>query len=160
MREYRMRDLEEVLFAIQAEREIEKSCKQDDLFYECPFDLTDLPSFGERELSGGTHNIWSWDDTDMIIQHSSGEFVIVPRTDLEDDDELCSRCAGSGEGLYDGSKCSRCHGSGSAGESTSQRDRQDRADARADYLIDQSKDSESERERELKRFSNSSFSDS
>lgn len=36
-------------------------------------------------------------------------------TDLEDDDyedEICSRCSGSGEGMWDGSTCSKCHGSG------------------------------------------------
>jgi len=32
----------------------------------------------------------------------------------EDDteDEICSWCSGSGEGMYDGSTCHKCHGSG------------------------------------------------
>ena len=34
---------------------------------------------------------------------------------LEDEDyedEICSWCSGSGEGMYDGSTCRKCHGSG------------------------------------------------
>lgn len=35
-------------------------------------------------------------------------------TDLDDDyeDEICSSCSGSGEGMYDGSTCYKCKGSG------------------------------------------------
>lgn len=33
--------------------------------------------------------------------------------DLDDyEDEICSWCSGSGEGMYDGSTCGKCHGSG------------------------------------------------
>ncbi len=34
------------------------------------------------------------------------------RVDDEDSDELCWKCDGSGEGMYDGSVCSRCKGTG------------------------------------------------
>jgi DnaJ-class molecular chaperone len=30
----------------------------------------------------------------------------------EDEDQICSGCSGSGEGMYDGSSCYKCHGSG------------------------------------------------
>jgi len=30
----------------------------------------------------------------------------------EDEDEICGRCNGSGEGMYDGSTCSACKGAG------------------------------------------------
>lgn len=30
----------------------------------------------------------------------------------DDEDEICSWCNGSGEGMYDGSSCSKCKGSG------------------------------------------------
>lgn len=31
---------------------------------------------------------------------------------MDDEDEICSRCSGSGEGMWDGSTCTSCHGSG------------------------------------------------
>lgn len=37
-------------------------------------------------------------------------------TDVEpeddDEDDICSGCSGSGEGMYDGSTCNKCHGCG------------------------------------------------
>jgi hypothetical protein len=37
-------------------------------------------------------------------------------TDIEpeddDEDDICSACNGSGEGMYDGSTCYKCHGYG------------------------------------------------
>ena len=30
----------------------------------------------------------------------------------DDEDEICSWCSGSGEGMYDGATCQKCHGSG------------------------------------------------
>jgi len=30
----------------------------------------------------------------------------------EDEDEICSWCSGSGEGMYDGATCSKCKGTG------------------------------------------------
>lgn len=30
----------------------------------------------------------------------------------EPEDEICSWCSGSGEGMYDGATCKKCHGSG------------------------------------------------
>ena len=32
-------------------------------------------------------------------------------TDIDEDD-ICSACSGSGEGMYDGSTCYKCHGRG------------------------------------------------
>jgi DnaJ-class molecular chaperone len=32
--------------------------------------------------------------------------------DDDQEDEFCSWCSGSGEGMYDGATCSKCHGSG------------------------------------------------
>jgi DnaJ-class molecular chaperone len=32
--------------------------------------------------------------------------------DEDYEDEICSGCSGSGEGMYDGSRCYKCHGSG------------------------------------------------
>lgn len=32
--------------------------------------------------------------------------------DDEDEDEICSGCSGSGEGMWDGATCNKCHGSG------------------------------------------------
>lgn len=43
------------------------------------------------------------------IHDSKEEALLGPRDDRE---ELCSSCAGSGEGRYDGAKCSDCGGSG------------------------------------------------
>ena len=59
-----------------------------------------------------------------------------------DDDRpcLCGRCAGSGEGMYDGSTCSACGGSGGSGEERDEEAERDREADRADYLYDQMKD--------------------
>jgi len=32
--------------------------------------------------------------------------------DDDDEDEICSACSGSGEGMYDGSTCYKCKGCG------------------------------------------------
>lgn len=32
--------------------------------------------------------------------------------DDDTEDEICSWCSGSGEGMYDGATCRKCHGSG------------------------------------------------
>lgn len=37
---------------------------------------------------------------------------ITMEPDEYDEDEICSGCSGSGEGMYDGSSCYKCHGSG------------------------------------------------
>lgn len=31
---------------------------------------------------------------------------------VDEEDDICSGCSGSGEGMYDGSNCYKCHGSG------------------------------------------------
>lgn len=37
-----------------------------------------------------------------------------PEEDIEEDDEdeICSWCSGSGEGMYDGAVCGKCKGTG------------------------------------------------
>lgn len=62
-------------------------------------------------------------------------------TDCSDDDEwsdddLCSRCNGSGEGMYDGSTCSSCGGSGTARKG----DNDDRWADAADHYWDMKKE--------------------
>ena len=54
---------------------------------------------------------------------------------VEDDDEpgYCPNCAGSGEGMYDGSRCSKCHGSG---VERNDDDREDYESSRADERND------------------------
>jgi DnaJ-class molecular chaperone len=32
--------------------------------------------------------------------------------DFDEEDEICSACSGSGEGMWDGSTCYRCRGCG------------------------------------------------
>ena len=38
--------------------------------------------------------------------------VIEEHTDDEPEDDICSGCSGSGEGMYDGSTCYKCKGCG------------------------------------------------
>jgi DnaJ-class molecular chaperone len=40
------------------------------------------------------------------------ELPITMEPDEDDEDEICTGCSGSGEGMYDGSNCYKCHGSG------------------------------------------------
>lgn len=40
------------------------------------------------------------DDPDELLEEEGYE------------DEICSGCSGSGEGIYDGATCTKCHGSG------------------------------------------------
>lgn len=54
---------------------------------------------------------------------------------LDDDDSLCPYCAGSGEGMHDGSTCHHCKGRGVEGgtmSASSLRDDDDYADFRRD----------------------------
>ena len=53
--------------------------------------------------------------------------------DAEDEDLLCGACAGSGEGMYDGSTCGTCRGTGTVAP-----ERDD--DGREDYEYDRWKD--------------------
>ena len=43
-------------------------------------DLSDLPTFGGADLVN-TSGIWSWDETDLIVQSSEG-FRVVSRADF------------------------------------------------------------------------------
>jgi len=70
-----------------------------------------------------------------------GTFTVCPS--CEGFEPLCSRCNGSGEGMYDGSTCSSCGGSGVAGGGRAARRRAAREED-VDVLIDQAKDRELE----------------
>jgi DnaJ-class molecular chaperone len=52
-------------------------------------------------------------DSDTFADNWAATFGGAPvEPDEDDDDEICSGCSGSGEGMYDGSSCYKCHGSG------------------------------------------------
>jgi hypothetical protein len=40
------------------------------------------------------------------------DLPVTMEPDEDDEDEICSGCSGSGEGMYDGSTCYKCHGRG------------------------------------------------
>jgi hypothetical protein len=48
--------------------------------------------------------------TDDAWERTFGRAPVEP--DEDDEDEICTGCSGSGEGMYDGSSCRKCHGSG------------------------------------------------
>jgi len=61
----------------------------------------------------------NWDHFSENFDRIFGKKTTVTEEEFneaaEDDDiedEICSRCSGSGEGMYDGSTCNKCHGSG------------------------------------------------
>ena len=57
--------------------------------------------------------------------------------ELDDDEEsYCHQCAGSGEGMYDGSICHACHGSGVERDDSR---REDYEADRADQINDERK---------------------
>lgn len=43
-------------------------------------DLSDLPTFGGADIDN-TAGIWSWDETDLIVQSSAG-FRVISRADF------------------------------------------------------------------------------
>ena len=51
-------------------------------------------------------------------------------------DIICPQCAGSGEGMYDGSRCHACHGSGVERDDTG---KEDYEAERADQINDERK---------------------
>jgi DnaJ-class molecular chaperone len=61
------------------------------------------------------------------------------------DEELCRTCNGSGEGLHDGSRCSSCKG---AGTESSADDAYEAECAKADWLNDQARERDADREYE------------
>lgn len=40
------------------------------------------------------------------------ELPVTMEPDEDDEDEICTWCSGSGEGMHDGASCRKCHGSG------------------------------------------------
>lgn len=48
-------------------------------------------------------------DTPMMNEHDDNEYI---EEDEDDGYEICHRCNGSGEGMYDGSTCGYCKGTG------------------------------------------------
>ena len=61
----------------------------------------------------------------------------------DDDQPICGNCNGSGEGMHDGSRCSSCGGSGVAIDYDA---RLENECARADYMNDQAREREYDRE--------------
>ncbi len=59
-------------------------------------------------MSGGEY----YDDEPIGYYPGDDDDVAVAENDEEEDPGYCSACAGSGEGMYDGSTCSSCKGSG------------------------------------------------
>jgi hypothetical protein len=47
----------------------------------------------------------------MLAEVDADELPLLEEDD-EPEDEICSGCSGSGEGMYDGATCTKCHGSG------------------------------------------------
>lgn len=62
--------------------------------------------------------------------------------DVVEEEPLCPRCNGSGEGMYDGATCGSCRGSGVVRDFS---DEEDRLAAEADHLYDVAKDERAER---------------
>lgn len=88
---------------------------------------------------------------DVIAQCMGGDYknllrVLMENTTTEEDDEpededdsgICPGCAGSGEGMYEGTRCHTCGGSGELNNSGP--DRYDWLADRADALNDAAKD--------------------
>lgn len=61
----------------------------------------------------------------------------------DDDQPICGNCNGSGEGMHDGSRCYQCGGSGVATDFDA---RYENECARADYLNDQAREREYDKE--------------
>lgn len=56
---------------------------------------------------------------------------------MNEDEEICCNCNGSGEGMYDGSRCSSCKGSG---VETDRDTAYENACEKADYDYDQARE--------------------
>ena len=57
----------------------------------------------------------NWDLIDWSVKTQEEPKMnehIEEHDDDEDGYEICHRCNGSGEGMYDGSRCGFCHGTG------------------------------------------------
>jgi DnaJ-class molecular chaperone len=48
----------------------------------------------------------------MLEKHIKDFLFLVEKEYVQEEDENCNHCNGSGEGMYDGSTCSMCKGSG------------------------------------------------
>jgi hypothetical protein len=65
------------------------------------------------------------------------DFWNDPEDDADEDEGgYCPQCAGSGEGMYDGTRCSSCGGSGGERDDSGREDYEaDRADERNDARL-------------------------
>ena len=73
------------------------------------------------------------------IEINDEELELEEYDELDGDDDepdYCPQCAGSGEGMYDGSICHACHGSGVERDNIG---KEDYAAARADQITDERK---------------------
>lgn len=52
------------------------------------------------------------DNWDLIFGKSKKDTTMNEHDDEDDGYEICHRCSGSGEGMYDGSVCGFCKGTG------------------------------------------------
>jgi len=65
--------------------------------------------FGKKETTLDTNpETRAWYTIDELNEKFGGDDEVVE----DDEDEICSGCSGSGEGMWDGATCNKCHGSG------------------------------------------------
>jgi hypothetical protein len=55
---------------------------------------------------------WTSGEYGAVDQPGGDPYEELAEEEDDDEDEICSGCSGSGEGMYDGSTCYKCHGSG------------------------------------------------
>jgi len=68
----------------------------------------------DRIFGGGKHykegSLEKYVLDEKIAEYEEAVVEAMLEEDIED--EICSWCSGSGEGMYDGATCNKCHGSG------------------------------------------------
>lgn len=80
----------------------------------CTWQLTDHEALIWESSCG---EAWSFidggpEENRVRFCQGCGKPVTVVSTDEEPEDDICSGCSGSGEGMYDGSTCYKCKGRG------------------------------------------------
>lgn len=81
---------------------------------QCTWKLTDWEALIWESSCG---EAWSFidggpEENRVRFCQGCGKPVTVVSTDEEPEDDICSGCSGSGEGMYDGSTCYKCKGRG------------------------------------------------
>ena len=67
--------------------------------------------WGKKETTLDTNpETRAWYTVDELNEKFGDDDEVVE--DEDDEDEICSGCSGSGEGMWDGATCNKCHGSG------------------------------------------------